>query len=497
MGAVRDIALAHVLGAGASSDAFWIAFTVPGLFRRFVADEGLTGALVPGVARAEKEGGVAGARAFASRTLAALTVVGVVLSVIGVLAAPALVMLIAYGFTSDPEKFALTASLTRWMFPFLVFVSLVSWCEGLLNHRGHFFIPKIAPAMVSAAMSVAAFLAVGTEEPAYLIAGGVLVGGVVQLLVCVPPLVKHWGWIVPRFDLNTPRFRRFSREMGQVLVIGLLAQVNIIVLRQVAALLETGSVTHYQYATRVVDLAQGAIAVGVGSALLPAIARDVADRDWGQFRADFGQACRLAGMALLPAAAILLVLARPTVSVLFLHGEFDVSDAAMTAAALQMMVPFMLALAGINIVKRAYFVLDQRNYLLAVGAVGVALTGGLGVWWGVETGVEGLAAALSISTSVQLVAYLYALPRILGTDVGFSALAGPFAKMALASIPAACFAWGAALLGNWEGGPTWPNLATLCLAGGGGLAIYVGFARLLGLEELAVITDKLKRRLGR
>jgi putative peptidoglycan lipid II flippase len=151
LGAARDVTIGHIFGAGRASDAFWMAWTIPSLFRRFVADEGLTGALIPAVARAEQEVDTREARRLANGALLALLVAGAAICVVGILGAPLLVRLIAPGFSDDPEKLALTISLTRWLFPFVVFVSLVSYCEGLLNYRGHFFVPKLAPGIVRSA----------------------------------------------------------------------------------------------------------------------------------------------------------------------------------------------------------------------------------------------------------------------------------------------------------------------------------------------------------
>ena len=189
-GAVRDVVLSHVFGAGRASDAFWLAWTVPSIFRRFVADEGLTGALVPAVGQAEQAEGERGARRLANTALAALLVACAVVCVGGILAAPWLVKAFAWGFTRDPGKFELTVTLTRWLFPFVAFVSLVSYCEALLNYRGRFFIPKLAPGIVSGSIAAAAlFLTTRFEEPIYALVGGALVGGLAHLLVCIPPLV--------------------------------------------------------------------------------------------------------------------------------------------------------------------------------------------------------------------------------------------------------------------------------------------------------------------
>ena len=183
LGLARELALANVLGAGMVMDTFVMAFTFPGMLRRFVADEGLTGALVPAVARAEAEAGEQEAKALAGRVLTALIVGGIVLSVAGIFMAPLLVDWVADGFTG--EKYALTVGLTRLLFPFVAFVSLVSWAEGLLNHKNHFFVPKLAPGLVSASIVLTVLL--WRESSAidiiWAVCWAVLVGGAAHLVV--------------------------------------------------------------------------------------------------------------------------------------------------------------------------------------------------------------------------------------------------------------------------------------------------------------------------
>ncbi len=500
LGLLRDLALASALGAGLHSDAFLTAFRIPGVFRRFVADEGLTGALVPGVAKAETEVDLEEAKRLAGRVLTGLLGLGVLISVVAIAGAPWLVDLFAAGFRSDPAKFELTVHLTRIMVPFVIAVSLVSWAEGLLNHKNHFFVPKLAPGLVSAAIVVAAWWP-GLEDPlhvATVVSWSVLVGGVVHVLVCLPPLVKHWGVIRPRLDgLSDPRFVAMMREMGKVAIIGLMAQVNIIVIGRVASFLQEGSLTWYWYGVRVVDVAQGIIAVGVGSAMLPALSKAVAGEDWPGFEKAFAGSVRLAAALLLPAAAYLAVLAHPTVAVLFQRGAFKAYDVAQTAGALQVLVPYMLGLAAIQILKKPFFALERRNELMVVGGVGVLLTGGLGTWWGGSLGVVGLCWALSVSTVAQAVAYLVLLRRQVGNHLGLGALMRALAKMVGACVPAAAAGLAVAQLGHWDDGPSMWNLGVWALAGVAGGGAYVGTAMVVGIHEIQAILRRVTGRFRR
>ena len=486
LGALRDITVARFLGAGAGSDAFWIAFTVPNVFRRFVADEGLTGALVPAVARAENEEGLGAARELASATLTLLLLANLALCLAGWFGAEPLVKAFAYKFIEDPDKFALTVTLTRWMFPFVAFVSLVSFCEGLLNHRGHFFVPKLAPGLVSACIAGSAML-FGTqfERPEYALVVGVLVGGAVHLLVTLAPLLSRWGRVGLSLRFGSPRFRRLARELGKVVLIGIFAELNILVLRQLAAALGDGAITRYWYATRLVDLSQGIVAVGIGSALLPRVSQAVAAGDAEGFREHFGYALRLAAFLLLPVAAVLLGFAEPITAVLFRHGKYTFEDVQWTAATLIVLVPFLLSVAGINIVKKAFFALDDRNSVLAIGAVGVGLTAALGWWLIGRYSIVGLAAALSISVALQLAAYLVVLRFKLGTALGIGRLLAPLLRIAVAAAPCGVLLALIAPLGEWSEGPA--SLRNLGLLAGGLLgagALYLVLAWGLRVEEL-------------
>jgi putative peptidoglycan lipid II flippase len=494
LGAARDVALSHVFGAGRASDAFWLAWTVPGVFRRFVADEGLTGALIPAVAQAERDGGPVQAQRLANRALMALLITGAVICVGGILGAPWLVKVFAYGFADDAAKLALTVTLTRWLFPFVVFVSLVSYCEALLNHRGHFFVPKLAPGVVSGSIAAAAVLLSDRfKEPVISLVVGVWVGGLAHLLVCLPPLVRRWGLPVPALrGLGDARFRRFLGEMGKVALIGTAAQLNVVLLRLLASLLPEGAVTQYWYANRVVDLAQGAVAVGVGSALLPVIARDAAERRFDAFREHFQEAVRLAALVLLPAAGLLLALAGPIVALLFRHGRFDVAAAATTAATLRMLVPFMLALAGINIVKRAFYALDDRTSLLAVGICGVVATGALGLPLSRSLGVAGLGLALSLSAAAQLLVYILILRRRMAGGLGVAGLSAALARIAVAAVPAALVALWVCRAGRWEAGPADPlNWALFLAAVLASAVTYGAVGAAAGVAEIRRLLSRL------
>jgi putative peptidoglycan lipid II flippase len=485
LGGVRDVVLSNFLGAGKQSDAFFIAFTVPTVFRRFVADEGLTGALIPALAQAEKDGDV-NAKTLANTTLSALLLANLGLCVLGVLGAEWLVKAFAYSFTDDPEQFALTVTLTRWLFPFVGMVSVVSFLEGLLNHKQHFFIPKLAPGLVSAGI-VASVLwgASSFQQPVYALVVGVLGGGLAHVLINLPVVATRWGRVGLSFGFNEPRFRRLVRELLKVVAIGLMAQINILLLRQLATSVGDGAVTHYWNANRLVDLSQGMIAVAIGSALLPNLAEAVAEKDWPNFRQDLARAIALAAFVLIPVAACLTTFGLPLAAMMFRHGEYTWADVQLTGHTLQVMTPFLLSVAGINIVKKVYYALEDRNTLFAVGALGVILTGGLGFLLLPEYGVVGLGMALSLSTVVQFAAYLVVLWKRMKENLGLSLWGVPLLKVSVASVPAASVLVWFSAHGDWSQGPSLlQNWLALGLGSLLAIGLYLGLCLVLGVKEM-------------
>ncbi|MCO4744470.1 MAG: murein biosynthesis integral membrane protein MurJ [Proteobacteria bacterium] len=498
-GLARTIALGAFLGAGPVSDAWDIAWTLPNAFRRFVADEGLTGALVPAISRAEADEGHDRAREVANTTLAFLVALCSFIVAILVLFSEHAVLAFAYSFRNNPEQLALAAGLLKVTAPLVFLVSFVSFMEGLLNQRDHYFVPKMAPGLLALGMviGVASGGALGTE-PVWGLAFGTLVGGVLHAVVNLPVLWQKWGPIGLRFAFGDPRFRAVAKELSKVIAIGLLAQVNILALRQLLTSVGHGVTTQYSQANRVVDLAQGIIAVGIGSALLPALSKAAANHDQAAIGRELTRALRLAGFLLLPAAAVLVAFGLPVSAILLRVGAYTLSDVQATAGTVAIMTPFMLSIAGINLLKKVFFAYEWRNALLGVGGLGVATTIVLGIALKPAFGLLGIAGALSVSTVVQFALYGWLLRRWLGDDVKTDGLASGVGRMALAAVPTAAWFALIAPFGEWEYGPqslvNWGVLLGGLVTGG---LIYGGIAWMLGVEELTRVVGLVRRRLGR
>jgi len=246
LGAARDLVIAHVFGAGWVTDAFVQAFTIPNVLRRLTAEGSMTLAFLPLYTEIRERKDPEAAKKFAAKTLGLVLAATTILTGLGILFSPQLVYLFAAGFASSPEKYDLTVLLTRVMFPYLIFVSLVAWAMGVLNAEGRFAAPAAAPILLNIGIIGAAFgISPLLEEPMIGIGIGVLLGGIAQILIQIPSLRKVGQSFKPQNFLNDENIQRLLKLLGPSLLGVAVYQINIIVLRNLASFMPTGQVTHY------------------------------------------------------------------------------------------------------------------------------------------------------------------------------------------------------------------------------------------------------------
>lgn len=349
LGFVRDAVIARVFGAGAVTDAFFVAFRLPNLLRRMFAEGAFSQAFVPIFAEVRNRHGEDAARALAVRCAGALLLVLLLVTALGVLFAPAVVLVTAPGFSADPGTFDLTVDLLRVTFPYILFISLTALAAGILNSHGRFSIPALAPALLNLSFIVAAlFVAPHLERPVMALAWGALVGGVLQLGLQWPVL-RHIGYdLMPRLDLADDGVRRVARQMGPALFGVSIGQISLVINTIFASFLVVGSVSWLYYADRLMEFPTGLLGVALGTILLPSLAKTYADKSDGEYSSLLDWGLRLTFMLALPAAVALAVLAVPLVCGLFHYGQFSVHDVWMTRQAL---MAYSLGLLGLILVK--------------------------------------------------------------------------------------------------------------------------------------------------
>jgi putative peptidoglycan lipid II flippase len=349
VGFTRDFVIARVFGAGMATDAFFIAFKLPNLLRRLFAEGAFSQAYVPILAEYKNKQGVEATRALVDRVATLLALVVAVISLLGVLGAPSLIHVVAPGFHGDADKFALTVKLTRVTFPYILFITLVSLAAGILNTWNRFIIPAFTPTMLNISLiGMGLFAAPYFDTPAMALAWGVFLGGVLQLLLQVRPLMRIG--MLPRFkfDPTFPGVRRILALMGPAVLGVSVGQLSLVINNIIASFLPTGSVSWLFYADRFMEFPSGLLGAALGTILLPSLSKLHADQRMEDFSSLLDWGLRLTLLLTLPATLALAMLAVPLISTLFQYGKFTPTDVLHTRDAL---LAYSVGLTGLILVK--------------------------------------------------------------------------------------------------------------------------------------------------
>jgi len=410
LGYARDAVIAWYFGAGFSADAFLAAFRIPNLFRRLVAEGTLNSAFVPILTEVRWKGGDAEAGDFFRSAVHGIAVLLLGVCAAAVWAAPWIVPAITPGF-SEP-KVELTLTLVRWMLPYLIAGGIVALFMGALNVYGSFAAPALAPCLLNLAMigslaGIAPFL----ERPVLALAAGLLIGGAAQLLIQAP-LLRRYGlqpWRPPR--RRHPALVRMARLMVPAVVGGAAYHLNILVGTMLASLLPEGSVSYLYYADRLVEFPLGVVAMAAATVILPSLARHAAAGDMRALRETFEYALRLVSFASIPAAAGLILLGEPIVTLLFARGEFSAADARLTVQALSYYALGLWALSAVRIVVALFFAMQDSKTPVRAAVFSILTNLLLGMAFLHPLAHGGVALATSLASVLNLALLLAALRR--------------------------------------------------------------------------------------
>ena len=349
LGFVRDFVIARMLGAGAVTDAFFVAFRIPNLLRRLFAEGAFSQAFVPILAEYKNKRTAQETHQLVSRvaTILGLCVAGV--SILGILGAPFIIWASAPGFLANPEKFELTVSLTRLTFPYIFFMALVALAGGVLNTWSRFNIPAFTPVMLNLSFIVMAlFVSPYFAVPVKALGWAVLLGGMLQLAIQLRPLAKIG--MLPRFDWHwkDEGVRRVLKLMAPAILGVSASQISLLLNTIFASNLASGSVSWLYYADRLMEFPSGMLGVALGTVLLPSLSKLHAQEDHADFSNLLDWGLRLCLMLTLPAALALALLGVPLISTLFFYGQFSWEAVLQTRWAL---LAYSIGLTGMIMVK--------------------------------------------------------------------------------------------------------------------------------------------------
>jgi putative peptidoglycan lipid II flippase len=496
-GFIRDMVVAGFFGAGLTTDAFFVAFRIPNLLRRLLAEGSLTVSFVPVFTEYLRSRTRAEALELANVACTALSIVLVFVSLLGILFAPLIVTVMAPGFVKAPVQYDLAVFLTRLMFPYIFLISLVALSMGILNSLRHFAAPALSPVVLNLSMILATLtLRDLFEEPIVALAAGVMAGGVLQLVMQWPFLVKMGMKLKPDFRFRHPGVRRIGLLMLPAAFGAAIYQINIFIGTILASLLPAGSVSYLYYADRIVELPLGVFAIAVGTATLPSFSDQVTLGKTEELKRTIAFSLRLILFITIPATVAIVMLRDPIISVLFQRGEFGIEATALTAQALLYYAVGLWAFSVIRIIVAVYYALQDTRTPMKAAIVALIVNALVSVALMYPLQHGGIALATSIASAVNVGMLWVILKRRIGPI-----LDAEFYRSLGRTLIAALVMGGAILavetITPWtSSGPFESRLVYLALCVLGGGAVFFLAALLLKSPEIELMLGSLRRRIA-
>jgi putative peptidoglycan lipid II flippase len=412
-GLLRELLMAHAFGASVLTDAFNVAFRIPNMFRRLFAEGAFSQAFVPVLAAERAKNGEEATQTFIDQVGTVLMWALIITCVIGVAAAPILVWMMASGLRQSPGGMEAAVLMTRFMFPYIGFMSLVAFASGILNTYKKFAVPAATPVLLNVCMILAAyfgapwFTTLGIA-PIYAMAAGVMLGGVLQLIVQVIALKKLGKW--PRFSFSLREAFGFLKGDSTKKILTLMlpallgvsvAQLSLLINTQIASHMVPGSVSWLSYADRLMEFPVAMLGVALGVVLVPQMSAAKASGDDAKYSAMLDWGLRLVIALAAPCAVALLIFAKPLVATLFQSGAFTTNDVDQTAIALAGYGAGLLGLVAIKVLAPAYFAGQDVKTPVKIAVVVLILTQLLNIVLVPKLAHAGLALSIGIGGLVN------------------------------------------------------------------------------------------------
>ena len=357
LGLAREVVFAAVFGDGAAADAFFVAFRIPNFLRRLFAEGAFSQAFVPVLSEYRKRRTFDEIKSLVDHVAGRLSLILVVVTVIGVIAAPVLGTLFAWGYRDTPDKFALLVEMLRITFPYILLISLTGFAGSILNAYGRFAVPAMTPIFLNLTLiACALLLSPLMEEPILALAWGVLLAGMIQLMFQLPFL--HHLRLIPR-----PRVKPRNEGVNKVIMLMLpvmfsvsVGQINLLLDTILATALQgDGAVSWLYYSDRLMELPLGMFAIAIATVILPTLSRIHAAADTEKFITTLDWSLRALVLVGLPATLALITLAEPLIITIYQRGAFALDSVLPTAASLKAYAVGLLGFMSIKVLVTAYF----------------------------------------------------------------------------------------------------------------------------------------------
>ena len=474
LGFVRDVVIARAFGASADTDAFFVAFRLSNLLRRLFAEGAFSQAFVPVLTEFRETRGHDEVRELVSCVSGALGAILLLVSALGVLAAPILILVFAPGFIGADAQYQLTVQLLRITFPYLFFISLTALAAAILNTYGRFGVPAFTPALLNLCLIGAALLlAPGMEEPVFALALGVLIAGLVQLVFLLPFLASLRLLVAPSLQWGHEGVRRIVRLLVPAVFGASAAQINIQIDTLIASFLVTGSISWLYFSDRVVEFPLGVFGIALATVVLPSLSARHAKREPEAFSRTLDWALRWVVTIGVPAAVGLSMLSAPIVATLFHYGAFDDRDVEMTSRSLMAYAVGLVGFILVKVLAPGFFARQDMKTPVRVAVVALLANVILNLVLVLPLGHAGLALATSLAAYINAALLFRALRRtgVYRPMPGWRAIW--LRTLAATLAMAAALWWFAEEDGVWLDAEVWERVVYLAAAVLGGALLYV------------------------
>ena len=373
-GLIRDISTTNLLGASIFHDIFVICLKIPNLFRRFFAEGAFNQAFIPIYSDYEKENNLDSTFEFLNSLAGILITTLFIFTLIVLIFAPIFIFIFAPGFYFDPVKKDLAINVLRIMFPYLALISLVAFAGGIQNTHKRFSIPAYTPVFFNLSLIIAAVaIAPKYEMPIYVLAWGVLLAGIVQLLIQILPLWRINRLPIPRLNFNNTGIKKFFRLIVPAVLAGGIIQINLLIDTIFASLLETGSPTWLYISDRLIQFPMGIFAIAIGTVLLPTLSKFDLNHEKDKFIAGIQKGQKFVLYIGLPSLIGLFFCAEDLISTIFYRGAFssiDVINSSYSLMAFSFGLPFFMLM---KVLTPAFFARKDTKTPMYVALVSLFL----------------------------------------------------------------------------------------------------------------------------
>ncbi|MEW8255906.1 MAG: murein biosynthesis integral membrane protein MurJ [Candidatus Thiodiazotropha taylori] len=460
LGFVRDLVLARMFGANAATDAFFVAFKIPNFLRRLFAEGAFSVAFVPVLSEYRTQRSESELRGFVDNMAGTLGLIVLLVSLVGVIAAPILVMIFAPGFWNEAEgKYELTVEMLYLTFPYLFFITLTAFAGSILNAHNRFSVPAFTPVLLNLSLiGCAVWLSPMLDEPVKGLAWGVLIAGIVQFLFQLPFLGRLRLLPRPRVAFKDPGVKRVMRLMIPALFGVSVSQLNLLLDTLIASFLVSGSISWLYYSDRLMEFPVGVLGVALGTVILPNLSRKHAEASATEFSRTLGWALRLNLILGVPAAVGLFLLAGPMLATLFFSDAFNRHDVDMATLSLMAYTPGLMAIMLIKILAPGFYARQDTKTPVRIGIIAMVANMVLNLILVFPLAHAGLALATTLSSWLNAYLLYRALIKqgIYRPDPGWPMLLLRITLSALAM--GLMLWWGAGAVDGWLEAGSWDRV---------------------------------------